>query len=80
MVGLFGFVGLLDGGPVRFVGSASVVVDVGPGVVGCAVGSWCPVVDGAVATVVRLDTLLVVEVGGVVAEPTAPPVRQPKLR
>jgi hypothetical protein len=76
LVGLFGFVGLLDGGPVRFVGSTTVVVDVGPGVVGCPVRAWRPVVEGAVATVDQLGTLLAVEVGVVVAEPTAPPVRQ----
>ena len=82
LVGLFGFGGLLGGGPVRVDGSTSVAVDVGLGaedvvVVGCPVSVAPRAVDGTVTTVVRLDTLVVVdEVGGVVGLPSMPPVRQ----
>ena len=78
MVGLFGFGGLVGGGPVRFVGSASVAVDVGLGaadvVVGCVVGAWRPVVGAPATTVVRLATLLVVVVAG--GGVSVPPARQ----
>ena len=77
MVGLFGFGGLLGGGPVRFEGSASVAVDVGGAVadvVGAAVGDAR---RGAMTPVVPLMALVVVdEVGGVVRLPSVPPVRQ----
>jgi hypothetical protein len=80
LVGLFGFGGLLDGGPVRFEGSTSVAVDVGRAVadvVGAAVGDARRGADGAMTTVVRLVALVVVdEVGGVVRLPSVPPVRQ----
>ena len=76
MVGLFGLGGLLDGGPVRFVGSVCVAVDVGLGAADVVAGGLARAVDVVETAVVPLGPLVVAVVGGPVALPPAPSVRQ----